>query len=394
MNNKITTLCQEARVLLIVHFLFLTGTCLSNIFFNVYLWKLSQNLTTAAIFNLFHFLAVPVVFFLGSLIIRFVGTINCLRIGLLIHACFFLLVLLLGQQVSTFAPLFGVLMGIGQGLYFLGYNVSTFDWTTNKNRDKFSGFNGATSALAGIIAPLVGGVLISLLQGEMGYFIVFSMSLVCFMCSTFFTKTLVSEKDRYHCNFSQARKLIDSKWKLVSWSMVLRGLREGVMTFLLFLIFYEITRNELQLGIYNLVLSIFTMLSYYLMGVYGKKSWRSYSMELGAMNLVAATTIILFRRDELSLWLFGIANSVFYPLIFVPLTAISYNVIRNNPQTANHRIEFLTFREIPLNLGRVIGVLLLLICLKNEISAIWLLWALGLTQLPIGRVLKSVSEKV
>jgi len=156
MNNKITSLCHEARVLLIVHFLFLTGTCLSNIFFNVYLWKLNQNIATAAVFNLFHFLAVPCVFFLGSFIIRFVGTINCLRIGLLVHACFFLLVLLLGQQVSIFAPLFGVLMGLGQGLYFLGYNVSTFDWTTNKNRDKFSGFNGATSALAGIIAPLVG----------------------------------------------------------------------------------------------------------------------------------------------------------------------------------------------------------------------------------------------
>lgn len=387
-----TDISLQARRLLIVHTLFLTGVSLSNIFFNIYLWKLTHSMETAAFYNLLQFATVPFVFFLASFLINQKGIILSMRIGLLVHICFFLLVLILKAKISHLAPLFGVLMGLGQGLYFYGYNVSTYDWTNNFNRNRFSGLNGAANALAGMVAPIVGGVIISSLGTSTGYIAVFSSMVICFILAAIVTRTFVADTGKPQCNFSRAKVLIGLEWHRVSWAMFLRGLREGVMSFLLILIFYEISQNELQLGFYNLVLSLTTLISFYLVGRHISKDRRFLSMLLGGLLLLLFTTIVLRERSLSSLWLFGLANSIFYPLIFVPLTTISYNVIRNNPRTADYQLEFLTFREIPLNFGRILGIILLLLFLRNSLPAVWLLWGLGLSQLPIGLILKRVCK--
>lgn len=175
--------------------------------------------------------------------------------------------------------------------------------------------------------------------------------------------------------------------------MFLRGLREGVMSFLLILIFYEVSQNELQLGFFNFVLSIITFLSYYFVGRYISRKRRYFSMFLGGILLTFFTSIVLWEPSIKSFWLFGIANSMFFPLIVVPLTTISYNVIRNNCRTAEYQTEFLSFREIPLNIGRILGILLLIFFLRTNWSAVWFLWGLGVSQLPIGAILKHVSNQ-
>lgn len=391
-SENSTVLDSQASRLLVVHTLFLTGVSLSNIFFNIYLWKISNNLETAAVFNLFQFLTVPFVFFLATHLYKQKGIILSMRLGLLIHVVFFLLVLLLKDIIIHLTPLFGVLMGFGQGMYYFGYNVSTYDCTTNLNRDKFSGLNGAASAFAGMVAPLVGGVIIQSLGSSTGYIAVFSIMVICFILATLITRTFVARAGKARCNFTQARILVGAEWRRVNWSMFLRGLREGVMSFLLILIFYELSQNELQLGYFNLIMSLLTFLSYYLVGRYISRDQRFLSMLVGAIFLVLFTKIVLWEPSLKSFWLFGIANSIFYPLIFVPLTAISYNVIRNNWRTADYQAEFLSLREIPLNIGRILGILLLIYFLRESWSAIWLLWGLGLSQLPIGFVLKRVSK--
>ncbi|MDA8233190.1 MAG: hypothetical protein M0Z31_00005, partial [Clostridia bacterium] len=75
----------------------------------------------------------------------------------------------------------------------------------------------------------------------------------------------------------------------------------------------------------------------------------------------------------------------------VPMTTISYNIIRNNVVTRDYRIEFLSLREVPLNLGRLIGIGLLVLFINENWSVLWLLWGLGLSQIPIAVVLKPLK---
>lgn len=391
-SENSTVIDSQASRLLMVHTLFLTGVSLSSIFFNIYLWKISHNIETAAVYNLFQFMTVPFVFFMATHLFKQKGIILSMRLGLLVHVVFFLLVLLLKDKIAHLTPLFGILMGLGQGMYFFGYNVSTYDCTNNLNRDRFSGLNGAVGAFAGMVAPLVGGVIIQTMGTSTGYNTVFSIMVLCFILATMVTRTFVAHTGKTRCNFSHARGLIGAEWRRVNWSMFLRGLREGVMSFLLILVFYEFSQNELQLGFFNLVISFSTFLSYYVVGRYISRDRRFLSMFLGGIFLAFFTTMVLWEPSLKSFWLFGLANSLFYPLIFVPLTTISYNVIRNNERTADYHVEFLSLREIPLNIGRILGILLLIYFLHRSWPVVWLLWGLGLSQLPIGFVLKRVSE--
>ncbi|HWQ41728.1 MAG TPA: MFS transporter [Desulfosporosinus sp.] len=387
-----TVLDSQASRLLLVHTLFLTGVSLSNIFFNIYLWKISHNIETAAVFNLFQFITVPFVFFMATHLFKRKGITLSIRLGLLVHVAFFLLVLLLKDRIAHLTPLFGVLMGFGQGMYYFGYNVSTYDCTNNQNRDRFSGLNGAASAFSGMVAPLVGGAIIQNLGTATGYIAVFGIMVICFVLATIVTKTFVTRTEKPRCNFTQAKFLINSEWRRVNWSMFLRGLREGVMSFLLILIFYELSQNELELGFFNLVISMTTFFSYYLIGRFITRERRFLSMLIGGICLALFTTIVLWEPTLKSFWLFGLSNSLFYPLIFVPLTTISYNVIRNNWKTANYQVEFLSLRELPLNIGRILGILLLIYFLRKSWPPVWLLWGLGLSQLIIGPVLKQISK--
>ncbi len=390
MNRAIfTSLSPRAKWLLGMHTVFLTGISLSNIFFNVYLWKVYGNIKLAAAFNFFHFLTVPAVFFLGSILHSKLGSLGNLRVGLTVHTFFYLLVLILGQKVAAWYVLLGVLMGTGQGLYYLGYNVSTYDWTNNKNRNHFSGLNGAVSALANL-APLAGGIIIQFFGVASGYKFVFAVAVACFLVAGAISLQIEKDVPKKTAHFWAALKLVENNWLRVSGSMVLRGLREGVMSFALILLIYEITLSEINLGLYNLITSVLTMLTFYMVGKSVPRHRRSSSMLWGAVFL-SIMTLVLLRHDLIGLWLFGIANSIIYPYIFVPSTTISYNVIRNNPETREYRIEFLSFREVPLNLGRLMGIALLLLCVRENFSVFWLLWGLGLSQIPLAIVLKPLK---
>ncbi|MDA8234078.1 MAG: hypothetical protein M0Z31_04585, partial [Clostridia bacterium] len=353
-NPAAVTLSKRAKMLLAIHGVFLTGVSLSNIFFNVYLWKVNGNIKLAAAYNFYHFLTVPIVFILGSLLVKNLGSLGNIRLGLIVHSFFYLLVLILGQEVGEWYIFLGILMGIGQGFYYLGYNVSTYDWTDNHNRNIYSGLNGALGAMANL-APLAGGVMIGLLGTFWGYKAVFAITLLCFILAAVISFNIHVVGSEKTAKYSAAVKRIGKDWLRVSGSMILRGLREGVMSFALILLIYEFTSSEINLGLFNLITGLFTMIFYFIVGKTINQNRRYSSMLWGAV-LLSVTSIVLLRQDIIGIWLFGIANSILFPFVFVPMTTISYNIIRNNVVTRDYRIEFLSLREVPLNLGRLIGI--------------------------------------
>lgn len=382
-----TSLSPGARRLLAMHTFFLAGLNLSNIFFNVYLWKIHRSIELATVFNFFQYLTVPAVFFTGSFLVKRWGSPGILRLGLIIHAVFYLGVLCLKGQVAHWVILLGVLMGVGQGLYYLGYNVSTYDWTNSRNRDHYSGLNGSAAALAGMAAPLAGGLIIGHIGQGRGYTLVFAAAVACFALAGAASLNFNRGGAEQGARFGPALKLAGAEWRRVSWAMALRGLREGVMSFALILLVYEITFDEAQLGYFNLATSLATLLMFYVAGKLNRGDRHFLSMVWGAALLLISTTVLL-RRDLIALWSFGLANGIFYPFIFVPITTISYNVIRNITRCGEYRMEFLTFREVPLNLGRLVGIALLLLFVRAGWPVSWLIWALGISQLPMGFILK------
>nr|WP_307190321.1 MFS transporter [Geomicrobium sp. JCM 19039] len=140
---------RDYKLLLITGGLYAMSTALSNTFVNVYLWKQTEDLMMIALYQLASVLFQPLAFFLAGRLTKQMDRTIVLRIGVIVLSLFYLTVLLLGQNASQMIVVVGALLGLGFGIYWLAFNVLTFEITEPGTRDSFNGFLGLFTSLAG-----------------------------------------------------------------------------------------------------------------------------------------------------------------------------------------------------------------------------------------------------
>ncbi|WP_425339959.1 MFS transporter [Paenibacillus ihuae] len=168
---------SQAVLLLAVNGLYLLASALAGTFLNVYLWKSRQDYVMIGWFALSQQVAVGLSFWLAGKWVKEHNKMNALRLGIAVSGFFYLLVLWLGGRASSYIWPLGLTLGLSIGVFWLAYNIIYFEITEADNRDFFNGWIGLLGSLAGIIGPFLSGWMISRLQGERGYRIVFMLSL-------------------------------------------------------------------------------------------------------------------------------------------------------------------------------------------------------------------------
>lgn len=171
---------RDLLLLLTIGGLYALAIALSNTFVNVYLWKQSGRFTDLAIYNLAIVVLQPITFLFAGRLAKKIDRAFVLRFGVIFLAAFYLIVLMAGEQAAARLVLLGSVLGIGYGFYWLAFNVLTFEITEPETRDFFNGFLGVLTSTAGMIGPLIAGIVISQLTDDTGYTVIFTLSLFCF----------------------------------------------------------------------------------------------------------------------------------------------------------------------------------------------------------------------
>lgn len=104
-----------------------------------------------------------------------------LRLGVFFLVVFYIVVLVSGVNVVEYLVLFGGLLGIGYGFYWLVFNVLIFEIIELDIRDFFNGFLGILNFFVGMIGFLGVGFVIFVLYELFGYKIVFGVLLLLFI---------------------------------------------------------------------------------------------------------------------------------------------------------------------------------------------------------------------
>src|SRR3954462_8871580 len=112
---------------------------MSGLFLNLYLWRLSKDLTVNASFILVTFIFNVTSFTFGAWLSKRKDRIFSYQIGIGFTVLFYLLVILLQDRVATVPMLIGVLNGLASGFYWLGYLVLIYDLVDNASRSTFMG---------------------------------------------------------------------------------------------------------------------------------------------------------------------------------------------------------------------------------------------------------------
>lgn len=350
---------KELVLLLAVSGLYSLSIALSNTFVNVYLWKQSGEFIDLGIYNLSIVIMQPLAFIFAGRLAKKVDRVIVLRLGVIFLAIFFLSVLIIGGAAAKFLILLGGTLGIGYGFYWLAFNLLAFEISEPETRDFFNGFFGVMNSLAGMVGPIIAGFIISRLKNATGYTTIFTISLILFagaVVLSFFFKRRPADGDYLIKKIFKERKN-DKNWRLLTNAHFFQGFREGTFAFVVNVFVFIATGSELALGTFGLINSSVAFLVYYLATRLIKKTKRKNFILIGGIILYLSIFILLFDLTYQKLLIYAVLIAIGYPMLLVPYSSLTYDVIGRAWNAAKARIEYIVVKEIFLNSGRIVSIL-------------------------------------
>jgi MFS transporter, YQGE family, putative transporter len=353
-------LTKDLGLLIVIGGLYSLSISLSNTFVNIYLWKQSGQFLDLAIYNLSVVVLQPITFILAGRWAKKVDRVIVLRIGVIFLALFYLSVLFFGSNASHFLVVLGAMLGIGYGFYWLAFNVLTFEITEPETRDFFNGFLGTLNSGGGMIGPILSGYIISQFVSNLGYTIVFGISLSLFTFAVIMSFSI--ERRPAHGKYLLTRVLKERKtnknWRYVTNAHFCQGLRDGTFVFIISVFVFISTGSELALGTFGLINSGISFIGYSLVAKLIKNEYRKKAILMGGFLLYAAIYIIIFQVSYPRLLMYAGVIAFAYPILLVPYNSMTYDVIGKAWKAAEARIEYIVVRELYINGGRIVSILL------------------------------------
>ena len=354
---------RDLYILLLIGGLYALATFLSNTFVNVFLWRQAGDYITIASYNLatffFHFLSCLV----AGKLVKKMNRVYVLRLGVTFLALFYIVVLFIGESAATYPMLLGSVLGIGSGLYWLSYNLLTFEITEPDTRDLFNGVFGILESVARMIGPVLAGFIIARMDDFVGYITIFSISfsmfIIAVICSFFLHSRVVRGKFYIKEVISQMRTNQD--WGKVIYAHFFQGLREGIYAFVITIWVYIVTKSELSLGMFNLYISGMSFIFYFLTMKFIKNEYRKRSILWSSLILYLSLFIFLPHMTYMTLVIYALVIGIFYPLLYVPYTSMSYDVIGEAYHAKELRVEYIVLRELSIHAGKILSVVIFLL---------------------------------
>ncbi|MCR8636542.1 MFS transporter [Paenibacillus radicis (ex Xue et al. 2023)] len=386
-SQKKEPLTSQSRLLLTVHGLCAVANALSGTFVNVFLWKARQDFLVLGWFTLVNHVAMALTFWLAGKWVKEHNKMNCLRAGVAVSAIFYMLVLWFGGRAVDYYLLLGVIQGMSAGFFWLAFNVVYFEVTDPGNRDRFNGWAGLLGSGAGMVAPWISGYLIVHMKQTSGYRLIFTISLIVFVLGVIVSFFLKKRKAEGNYEWLLAARCLREKgtaWRTVTAALIAQGVREGVFGFMIALLVYVHTGNEMKLGNFSLVTSTVALFSFMFVGRLIKRKQRKGAMLIGAIMIVLVVVPFFWKVNFTTLLIFGVGVGLFFPLYSIPITSSVFDLIGGNSDSVKRREEFIVLRELALNVGRILGsaVFIIVVSMTKEPLALNLL-LLGIGSSPL-----------
>lgn len=381
---------KQAWLLICTGMLFTVATALSDTFVNIYLWKIKQDLIMISSFHLANYTGSIVSTILASGLIKSTDRVINIRLGIGILSLFYLLVLWLESKAIFYIWGLGALLGLGNGFFWLSSSVMYFEITNPRNRDPYNGMNGLFLAIAGIISPLLSAFVITSTDHQLtGYQIIFAVSLLLFLITIILSFFFRSRDEKGEFRLVKVLSKImnpKEKWCWVGMSMILQGFREGVLLFLIGLLVFETTKNEMTLGWFLTFSAVVSLLASFVLGKWISSKQREMSMWFGTIFLGVLTIPYLLWPNLGTIFLVGLGNAFFYPFYYFPMTSMIFDALGESKEKVALRSEYTAIKDVMLYLGRIctVGLFIWWITDSQSIDHLrWYLLFISFVQVPI-----------
>jgi YQGE family putative transporter len=382
---------KSQKLLLIIHGSYGLATTMSGLFLNLYLWRISKDLSINATFILLTFFSGVISFWVGGLISKQKDRLVSYRVGIGLTALFYLLVVFLQERVASIPVIIGMINGTASGFYWLGFLVLLYDLVDAQSQSAFMGKQMAVFGLVNTFGPALAGLFISFFD-LIGYSIVFIISFVLFLIGVLISLRLpVDPQQKRTLNIRLLWRLNrrNTSMRPMWFGWVIWGTCEGLLAFFPTLILFMAVDDELSVGIFSILLGVISILSSLWHSKYNHKDRGPYTiLYLWIVYFVFCIPLIILT-NLWSIILFLIVNEVSKNLIGVSYFSYMLRMIGTLPKRAGLRTESMILREIMLNIGRIFSILCFI--LLNHFSSRFPFYLLLFTILIQGFLFKLIS---
>jgi YQGE family putative transporter len=378
-------LSSEAVLTIGIHSLFQFGASMAGLFLNLYLWRLTEDLVVNGIYNIIVFLLTPVGFLTGAWLAKRTDRLVTYRIGIVLTALFYLLVILAGTAVVNHYVWFGLFNGFASGMYWTAYLVLMYEVSTGANRIRFLGLNTTFFSLAGLAGPAVAGTIIGIMEGLTGYLVTFSLSLVLFVAAAVISLRIRPAETRHKAFYMNLVPLAIRRrpaWLKSLLAFFLWGLFQGITLFLPNIMLYRTVGREDWVGYLTIFFSGLVILSSVTISRFGREHLGRLYVLLSSVGVAAGAAFLFIDFKFWTVAVFMVMFSLGNPLMQNTLSNGYYRQIALLPLKGQLRNEAVVLRETFLNAGRVLSIVALLVFADNLESAMLpaVLFAAALTQ--------------
>lgn len=335
-----------------------------NTFLAAYFYKITQdNMIYISMYYIISWIMATIGAIILSDYIKRKNKVALYRCGTLIKAIYILLIIILKEQILNYIWLIAIMYGISVATTGFPFNMMESELVSDKERTKYTGYKSAIGEISTVVAPIFLGTYITYTSYEIAAVLVFIFSIIKLIISCFIKNINVTKEKVNFRKFIKAVKE-NPQYPIKKLYIIefFKGITvHGVLSIVIsLLIIYEV-KTELNLGIWSSFFSICMVISMFIFAKKYDKHNSRFILNICAFSIIISFIMLLLKINMTTIVLYNIIYYVFIKIL-LSITEIRLFDYSNKPPFEKElNTEYFIFREIFLNLGRVVGYIILLI---------------------------------
>src|SRR3989338_1005154 len=327
---------EENHLIKIQTFFFFSGS-LASIFLQIFLFKLA-GFNQVILFNITALIFLLIFYLTSAWTLKLTSSKRLIQTGLLTFSLMWVLILFLGEQSVYYIIPLGILMGIGHGHYWSGFNLSQYILTSQEKRDHFFGNQF-------LPIPFI------------GYYILFFIVLILNFLIFLFAANLPSHSGiEFDLTQIITHKRI-SNWKSVLSQQFLFGMYDHIFNTLSAILLFLILNSESQLGTLTTFSSFLTAVISFTAGRLLSKHKNLY--KLGAIGASLGILFFGLLQNWVGIALLVIFFNIGTPFLTIPTSSAILNTIDEYKESWQKKYFLLLERDTVLGVARILSYILL-----------------------------------
>lgn len=310
------------------------------------------------------------------------------RFGIIVKSIYILLIVLFKEQIREYFVYVAIFYGIAEALYWSAHDIMNTQIVNNAKRKKYMTTKRILSKLINIIVPIILGTSIELTSFTNMAIYIFVLTLIQIIISLYIDTNKFGTKgkeEKYSLKNYMKEQSIEQKEKLINMYKLafLYGIMMDTIRVLVVIITIMTFKTSLNLGILTTIFSICSIVSLYIFNKVYERRYAKSVLSFCAILAVGGVIGLILNINRTTLIIYNFTYSITVYILEVMFKIKSDDIV-SEYHIEKWVVEYHTFIEGFMDIGRITGFLLMLIIgLSNNITYFKLLLLIVTASIPI-----------